>query len=201
MIQRSALIIGSLFLPLNDIAEYGISMQLVSVIAGISGIYISTFQPKIAQYRIRNNVSAIRKLYLKGTGILVLTYLVCGGALVVLGDLALELIGSQTSLLPESLIILALVTSLIENNKMMAGNIILSKNEVPFFKASLISGGVIILLLYSVMNFYNGGLLALIIIPLLVDLSYQAWKWPLVVFRDLHVSFRITGKRKTGEPG
>lgn len=196
MIQRSALIIGSLYLPLNDIAEYGITMQLVTVIAGLSGIYISTFQPKIAQYRIRSNISAIRKLYLKGIGILLLTYLVCGGALVLLGDLAIELIGSQTSLLPESLIILALVTSLIENNKMMAGNIILTKNEVPFYKASLISGGVIILLLYSVMNFFSGGLLALIIIPLIVDLAYQAWKWPLVVFRDLHVSLRIAGQEK-----
>jgi O-antigen/teichoic acid export membrane protein len=201
MIQRSALIIGSLFLPLKDIAEYGISMQLVTVIAGISGIYISTFQPKIAEYRIRSKVSAIRKLFLKGTAILLLTYFVCGGALVLLGDLALELIGSQTALLPESLLILALVTSLIENNKMMAGNIILTKNEVPFFKASLISGGVIILLLYSVMNFFKGGLLALIIIPLIVDLAYQAWKWPLVVFRDLQVSVSTRRKGKTSGPG
>ena len=42
MVQRSAIIIGSLYLSLEEIASYGITMQLIGVIAGLAGIYTIT---------------------------------------------------------------------------------------------------------------------------------------------------------------
>jgi O-antigen/teichoic acid export membrane protein len=196
LVQWSAIIIGSLYLPLGEIASYGITMQLITAISGISGIYISTYQPQIAQLRVMNNTGDIKKLYLENQRILILTFLICGAGLLVLGDRVLEFIDSQTELLSFPLIFLALITSLIEKNLSIAGSIILTKNIVPFFKSSLISGGAIVIGLLLCLNFTNGGLLVLIVVPLVVDIAYQAWKWPVEVRKDLGIPINIFSRSK-----
>jgi O-antigen/teichoic acid export membrane protein len=188
MVQRSAIIIGSLYLSLEEIASYGITIQLLSIIAGLAGIYTSTYQPKIAQFRIENNNTAIKMLYLKGQIVLLFTYIAGGMVLLILGEWGLKLIGSQTQLMKSTILFIALFVSLEETNLSIAGSILLTKNEVPFFKASLISGFVIILGLVVGFNFMNLGLIGLVLIPLIVDLTYQAWKWPFEVIKDLKLS-------------
>lgn len=187
MVQKSAIIIGSLYLPLKDIASYGITMQLIAVIAGLGGIYTATFQPKISQMRVLQNIHSIKVIYLKGQFVLLITYFIGGLGLLILGKWALDFIGSQTQLLPSLIIFLALIMSFVESNLSIAGSIILTKNEVPFFKASLISGAFIILGLLLLFKYSNWGIIIMIVVPLIVDLSYQAWKWPLDVLKDLNI--------------
>jgi O-antigen/teichoic acid export membrane protein len=195
MVQRSSIVIGSLYLSLEDIASYGITMQIIAIISGISGIYIATYQPKIAQLRVLNNVPAIKDLYLKGQVILFATFVFFGTGLVLLGDWALRIIGSQTLLMNNHLLVLAIIISLLETNLSTAGNILLTRNTVPFLKASLISGGVIITGLLLGFRFAHGSLLILLVVPLIVDVAYQAWKWPLEVIKDLNIAIRLTRKQ------
>ena len=191
MVQRSAIIIGSLYLSLKDIASYGITMQLISVIAGLAGIYTATYQPRIVHLRTSQNIPEIKQLYLKGQIILLLTYFAGGLCLFILGGWGLNFIGSQTKLITGFLLFLALFTSLLETNLSVAATILVSKNDVPFFKASIISGVAIVLGMLLFFKFTNGGLLIMIGIPLLIDIAYQAWKWPLDVMRDLKISSKF----------
>jgi O-antigen/teichoic acid export membrane protein len=190
MVQRSAIIIGSLYLSLKQIASYGITVQLLSVIAGLAGIYTATYQPKIAQLRITNNNTEIKEIYLKGQIVLLFTYLAGGLVLLIAGEWALKLIGSQTQLISPLLILAAIVVYFLESNHSIAGNILLSKNEVPFFKASLLSGGSTILLLLLLFNLKNSGLWVMIAAPGLVQGVYQNWKWPLEVAKELRITFK-----------
>ncbi len=75
-------------------------------------------------------------------------------------------------------------------NHASAGGILLTKNEVPFFKPSIISGVATALLMYIFLGWTNIGLLSLFLAPGLVDIAYQSWKWPYEVIKDLKVSFR-----------
>ena len=190
MVQRSAIIIGSLYLSLEEIASYGISMQIIYVIAGLAGIYTATFQPKIVQLRVENNNTAIKELYLKGQVVLLLTYIAGGMGLLILGEWTLHFIGSQTQLLPFSILLLALLVSLVEINLSIAGGILLTKNEVPFYKASLLSGFSIVSGLLLAFHFSGLGLLCLVLVPLIVDLFYQAWKWPWEVIKELNITIK-----------
>jgi hypothetical protein len=83
--------------------------------------------------------------------------------------------------------ILLLLLAFIENNIIMASNIILSKNDVPFYKASLISGFVIVLFLFLSFQCTQFGILSMVIVPLVVDILYQGWKWPLEVAKDFDI--------------
>jgi len=83
---------------------------------------------------------------------------------------------------------MALILSLEQTNLILAGNILLTKNEVPFYKSSLISGVLIIIGLLIYFNFYKINLWGMILVPLFIDIIYQAWKWPLEVKKDLNIN-------------
>jgi O-antigen/teichoic acid export membrane protein len=194
IVQRSAIIIGSLYLSLEEIASYGITMQLIYVIAGLAGIYTATYKPKIVQLRVENNNTAIKELYLKGQIILFITFICGGTTLMLLGERALKFIGSQTQIMPQLFILVAIIVSFLESNHSIAGEILLSKNVVPFFKASLLSGGVTVLLLLLFFQFTNFSLWALIVAPGLAQGVYQNWKWPVVVINELKIKQRDVSK-------
>lgn len=185
MVQKSALFIGSLYLSLKEIASYGISMQLIAVMASLAGIYTATFIPKIVHLRVNNNNEEIKYIYLKGKIILVITFIGGGFFILLFGNWVLNFLGSRTELMPTYLLFMAVVLSYVESNQSMAGSILLTKNEVPFFKASLLSGLFTILGLFLSFRYFKLGYMSIVLIPLLVTISYQAWKWPLEVRKDL----------------
>lgn len=190
LIQRSAVFIGSLYLPLKDIASYGITRQVLDILAGLAPIYITTFIPLIVKCRVEGNKEKIKELYIKGTFISIILFFT--GALIVyfFGDTGLKMIRSETVLIPGSLFIVAMLVSFLEMNHASAGGILLTKNEVPFFKPSIISGMATALLMYIFLGWTNIGLLSLFLAPGLVDIAYQSWKWPYEVFKDLKLSFK-----------
>lgn len=187
VIQRSSIVIGSLFLSLEQIASYGISLQLVSIIANLSTTYLATYVPKIVQLRVANDSDAIKQVYLKGCMVMLATYLLGGTVLLLAGEWALHLIGSKTQLMAPVLVFTALVISFLESNHGMAGLILLTRNEVPFFKASLAAGALTILLILSFFHFTNMGILAMVIAPGIAQL-YNNWKWPYELVKQLSLS-------------
>jgi O-antigen/teichoic acid export membrane protein len=189
LVQRSALIIGSLYLTLEEIASYGITIQIVNLIGGLASVYTLTYQAKIVHLRVLGNIEGIKKIYIKGQYILLATFFAGGISLLVAGDWILDLINSKTKLLPPSLTLLALFLSLEQTNLSVAGNILSTKNIVPFFKASILSGFVIITGLLICFESFNAGITAMLLIPLITDFAYQSWKWPYDVIKDLKIAY------------
>jgi len=184
--QRSTIIIGSLYLTLEEIASFSITIQLIAIIATMARIYISTHQPKIAQLRVSNNILKIKALYLKGVFQFFIMFIFGGLFLILLGNYTLNLIDSKTILLSTSLTLAALIIYLLENNYNIAIMILLSNNKVPFFRASLLSGVATVLLLLIMFNFTTYGLWSLIIAPGIAAL-YNDWKWPFELIKQLKI--------------
>jgi len=178
-------VIGSLYLPLEIIATYGITMQLIGVLSRVAIVYFDSYQPKVVQYRVQNNNSAIKNIYIKSCLVLLFIYITGGSCLLLLGSWALNIIGSKTPLLPNLCILAALLVSLLETNHGMAGSILLTKNQVPFFKASIIFGSVTVILLFIFLQFFNMGVWALVLAGGLAQVVYNNWKWPLEAAKEL----------------
>ena len=187
LVSRSAILIGALYLSLDNIASYGTTIQIITIIAGIAGVYLFTYLPQIAQYRITNNIAAIRKIYLQGCGMMLLTFIIFGLALLFWGNWAFELIHSKTPLLSRPFIAVALLIYLLETNHGFAGNILVTKNEVPFFKAALFAGSVTLLLLFLFFQFTHLGIWTMILAQGIAQGIYQNWKWPMVVAKELNI--------------
>jgi Na+-driven multidrug efflux pump len=186
---RSAIIIGPLYLSLDVMASYGITGQIISFISSVSSVYFSTYQPKLSQYRVQNETNKIMLSYLKSCLFLFCTFISAGMILFFLGDWILQQIGSLTYLLPKSCITVMLLFSLLNANHSIAGNTIMTKNEVPFFSALMLAGCLTIVLLLFLLGYTSLGVWSMILALGIANL-YNNWKWPYEVCTQLHILSR-----------
>jgi hypothetical protein len=67
---------------------------------------------------------------------------------------------------------------------------LLTKNEVPFAKASILSGLASVALLFVFLKFTTIGIWGMVLAPGIAQIVYQNWKWPYMVIKDLDIKFR-----------
>jgi len=188
--SKVSVIVGALYLALNDIASYGITVQIISVMASLAGVYYSTYMPKIAQFHVQENRDSVKKIYLKSFEVMLLTYITGGSLLVLFGNPALQLIKSNTQLLPAFPIAVLLLINLLATNHTIAGQIIMQQNKIPFFKADIITGGATLLLLFLFLQFTDMRIWGMILAPGIACACYSNWKWPWVIIKEYHIEFR-----------
>ncbi len=187
LVTRVSLFIGALYLSLDIIASYGITIQIITVISSFATAYFATYQPQIVQYRTYGNIEKIRQIYLRSCKIIFSVFAVFGLILIFFGNDILLILRSQTMLLPKSFTSVALLIYLLEANHATAGNLLLTKNEVPFFKASLVAGGITLILLFVFLKTTILGVWGLILAQGIAQVIYQNWKWPLEAFKDINI--------------
>ena len=93
-----------------------------------------------------------------------------------------------------------LIFSLLESNHGIAGGILLSKNTVPFYKASLLAGVLTVVFIFLFSYFTSLGFWGIILGPGIAQF-YQNWKWPHELSKDLNLKrqmyFRVMKSWKT----
>lgn len=185
MVNQSALLIGSAWLSLEDIACYGITMQVMTILGRCATVAYQTYIPKIAQCRAEKDVTGLGRYYRYSTCSLVAIYVVGGLAWLLLGPMALGWIGSETRFVGSMMLAVMLIISLLEQNHAMAAGFIMADNKIPFFIPSLLSGAGTVVLLLLFLGLLNWGIWGLILAPGIAQLCYQNWKWPSVIIREL----------------
>lgn len=188
MVTKSVIFIGSLYISLSEIASFGISKQVVDVIASVGAIWFSTFYPKLIQQRVSNGIAEIKRVYVESKFFLLVVFITGGITLMISGDLVLDMIGSKTGLINGYALMVLIVISFLEANHSMSGSLLMTKNEVPFFKASILSGiGTVTILIFYYGVLSLQGIWGLLIAQGLPQLVYQNWKWPLTVYNELNI--------------
>ncbi len=186
LITRSAILLGSTYLPLTTIASYGISLQVTDILARCALVFFQSYTPRLAQYRAEKNKPALWKIYKQSVLLYVGIFAVGGVAFVLLGDWALEIIKSDTDFLSRCPLIVLLVVQFLENNHVLAAGFLAADNRIPFFIPSLLSGLATIVLMWIFLSQTNLGIWGLILAPGIAQLAYQNWKWPYEVIKDLN---------------
>ena len=111
-VTKSALLIGSAFLTLEETACYGITLHIIDILARCSTVYYQYITPKIAQGRANKDMGALRRYFIYSIGILVGTFIVGGLVIATLGNWGLNLIGSETQFLPTTMLCIMLIINL-----------------------------------------------------------------------------------------
>lgn len=55
-VQKGNLLFISMFLPLETVASYGLTVNLINILSGVSPLYLGTHIPEIYKDRIDNNL-------------------------------------------------------------------------------------------------------------------------------------------------
>ena len=184
-VNKSAVLIGSAFLTLEEVACYGITMQVMDILARCATVFYQSYLPKLAQCRAENNLQGLRRYYLLCTGSLLAVYIIGGIVWMLAGDWALDLIHSQTHFVPAMMLCVMLLISALEHNHAVSAGFIMADNKIPFFIPSLVSGAATIILLFVFLNPLQMGIWGLILAPGIAQLAYQNWKWPSVIIKEL----------------
>ena len=184
-VNKSAILIGSAFLTLEEVACYGITLQVMDILARCASVFYQSYLPKLAQCRAENNLLQLKRYYILCTGSLWTVFIIGGLAWIGFGEWALGLFNSQTHFVPIGMLCVMLLISALEHNHAVSAGFIMADNKIPFFIPSLLSGGATVLLLFIFLYFFNLGIWGLILAPGIAQLAYQNWRWPLMVIKEL----------------
>ena len=187
LINKSSVLLGSAFLTLEQVACYGITLQVMDVLARCGAVVYQSYTPKLAQCRVEKDLKQLKKYYQYSILSNLLMYIVGGIIWVISGNWALGLIGSETQFVPTSLLCVMLVVSFLEHNHAISAGFIMADNKIPFFLPSLVSGAATVVLLWAFLSPLQLGFWGMILAPGIAQLAYQNWKWPSVIIKELYV--------------
>jgi O-antigen/teichoic acid export membrane protein len=182
---RLSTFVGPLYIPLSDMASFGITLQLLSVVSSLASLYTNVYLPKVFQWRVENNLAQVRKTFYLSC-LLVFAAFFSGGLVIgFLGNWILGLLGSQTQLLSGALLVFLVLHYYLETNMVNATEYLLAKNEVPFYKRYVVSGCITVGLLFFFVGYCQWGLWGIIAAPMISQSVLQYWKWPYEAYREL----------------
>ena len=181
-------LITPFYLSLSEIGELDVSRKVISLIVNIGFAWFLTFYAKIAQYHVQEDVAGVKRLYIKGKLALIAVFAVAGSGLLFFGSDFLRLIKSNTPLLCNGYLLIMLVFSFLEANQSMANHVFITKNQVPFYKADLISGFFSFVALMVMLYLTSWGVLNFILASGLIMCAYLNWKIPVAASKELKMT-------------
>ena len=186
LILRANTLLASIYLGLATTATYALTLQVFSVLQSVSIVVFNVQLPKLAQYRVTNQRKALKQTMELG--------FVCALGLFTFGTLLLlwvgtpliRAIGGRTELLSGPLLALTGLMILLELSHSLAAGVIVTANQVPFVKPALLSGGAIVLSSWLGLKYAGFGVAWLIGVQFIVQLAYNNWKWPWMIYREFY---------------
>lgn len=188
LINKSSLFLAGLYLSLADIASFGLMLQTYGIVLSLSSNVFNVFQPKIALARVKNDKELIMDLFSKSMSIFYSLFIIGALAIIYLGPFILKIIHSNISLPSKHFLLVYSITLLLEHNHSFFSTLIATGNKVPFVKSALISGIAILLGIVLWFQVFGANYWAMIIVPGIVQLSYNNWKWPLDIFKEFNTN-------------
>lgn len=175
-ISDAQLIAGFLFT--SRIISFLKTISQTPFYSNIPTIYGLAAQKKLNELRIKSSQYIFLGLFI----------FICGSIVIIFaGDWTLQLIHSNTRFLGTNLLILMCLTVFLDLHSCMHASIYTSTNHVPFLIPALISGIVIVALGFNVLPLY--GLLGILMVRFLVELSFDNWYTVFMSLRLLNWPF------------
>lgn len=188
-INKLGMFIAGLFLSLQEIASYGLMIQLFSIISSTAMTFNSACQPQYTSYRTSGLKDALLKKFSLSMNIFYILYTLAIVILIVFGQDILRIIKSNTSLPNTKIMIIYAIVILLENNHSAFATLIITGNKVPFVESSLLSGFAICILSFISLKYTVLGILGLVCVQGFCQAVYSNWKWPYVVCKEYGITF------------
>ncbi|MDQ6911495.1 MAG: hypothetical protein M3128_01305 [Verrucomicrobiota bacterium] len=176
MILQASTLICSAFLDLRTTASYGLSLQAVTLLVGLSSIWVIAKMPTIYHLRAQGSLAQIARIFRQRISLALVTFVVGAIVLLSLGQNLLHHLHAQTLLLPRALLALLLIIQLLEMHHGLYGELVYSENVNPFVRPALISGATIVIL--SLVFAPRFGLWGMLLATGAVQLCFNNW-WPV----------------------
>ena len=181
-------ILAPIFISLEIMGRYGLSWQVISIVASLSSITFTTYTMRMGNYLVSNKTKELKETFSITVSIFLVLYFT--GSLITLsfGKNVLSFFGSNTELLPRFQLILVVIFGFIIQINQKATNIISLSNNQNYVKSLMVSSG-LIAVINMVLLLFGFGITEVLISGILIHSSYNLWKWTLESMRLCGVKF------------
>lgn len=186
VLSQSTTLISSAYLGVAVTGEYGLCLQLLNVINGLSQIQYQTNLPQLTQARLVDDHSFCKKTFSKSMVSFWVCFLSGCGAVLIFGNWGLTLIGSQTAISIPIFIIMTLF-SFGETNYSLHASYISLSNKLPFVRSLIITSVIVVIFSFASIAL-RFGIIGLLCIRLFVGACYIYWKWPNEAKKQLGIT-------------
>lgn len=186
LILRANTLLSSAYLGLATTASYALTLQVFSVLQNVSTVAFNVQQPMLARYRVSNQRKKLLKTIEFGLGSALGVFIIGAVMLLWLGKPLINIIGGKTGFLPVQLLAWIGLMMLLELSHSLAAGVIVTGNQVPFVGPALLSGVTVVLLSWVGLKYYGFGVMWIVGVQFVVQLAYNNWKWPWVVYQEFY---------------
>ncbi|EKN4704102.1 hypothetical protein ABF220_001785 [Yersinia ruckeri] len=183
LINRTTSLIVGLVCPIIIAGQFVLSMQIFFALMSVSNILLSIKIPDISRLVAKNANKEMRKLILEVFIFSTIVYFIGFFGFILLSTFILPSLHINISFLPVKYLFILGVIYFFEMNHTICATIITTRNHVPFLLSSLVSGGGIVILSVVFTFHYEYGVIGLILAQGGVQLMYNNWKWPIVMYK------------------
>ncbi|HHJ4522446.1 TPA: O-unit flippase-like protein [Citrobacter freundii] len=183
-INRAPIIIAGIAFSLNIAGAFTLTMQIFLAIISVSNVYLAVKIPILSQLIIKNEKVEVKKMVMKIIVVSVALYLLGVIIFVFSSDMIISLTGSKVGFLETKYILLLGVILLLDLNHNICASILTAGNKIPFVIPVIISGALISISGWLFADVFNMGVIGLIAAQGIVQLSYNNWRWPVMVYSE-----------------
>ena len=188
--MQLGLFYSGLFLSLQDVAAYGLLLQLVTLIVTISTVPLQISLPYISSLRVKiGGEKSAFEVFKQSLGFFYILYFLGALFLIFIVPLFLDLIHSNTNLPSLFIICLFLFFKYLEAQHCNCSMFLCTKNIIYDFESAVVIAFLNIIGLFLVLKFTSLGILGVVLVQGLVGLFYPNWKWPVVLCKENNINF------------
>jgi len=173
----NTLIAGAAF-GLGASGQYGFSLQLASIAAGMAGVWTAVKWPAIGKAQITRDYPVMRRLLWSRVWLQCLTYLAIAAGVVFVLPTMLEWLRPDKSLLPTPWLALLMLAGFLEMHFSFWGTLISMENRTPFVWPIVITNVASFLLVLVLLKFTRLGFGAFVLAPFVAGCCCNYWRWP-----------------------
>lgn len=189
MLNQATTVISSLFLTLYETGIFSFSMQMVTAIATISMSLFTTYQPMMQSAYVSKNKTVLKKCMSLGWFSFIVIYVVGIICLLTFGIPIISIIKPSFEVNYNVLLLAGLYQFVLKYRNCCTSYI--SATNRLIYTNGFVTSVVICLLVSCVFEFYfKLGMYGLLYAQLLSQIVYNAWKWPILVHRELNLNVR-----------
>ncbi len=190
LIRQSGIFLAGIYLSLKDVANLGISTQLVAIAGAFASLMFNTYIPRFNYLRIINDKRKLINEFSKTLLLFYVLFFFAASILILAGNYILnDILGSEVHLIGTVLLIFYCVAYFLQSNYSFFASLIVTENKVPFVKSNLITGALVLIFTFLTLSFLNWGIFGIIISQLVAELLYNSWKWPHYICKDFRINY------------
>ncbi len=168
---------------LRATAEYGLSLQIINIAAGMSMVWTSVKWPQVGQLRSRQDTPGLRKLLWPRVWLLLGTFVILCALAIVIGPPLLKLLGTDKRMLPAGLLVIAAIYSMLDVHFVFWSTLLAIENRIPTLWTTVATN--VTSLALGITLSTTIGVSGLMVAPLISGVVFIYWYWPAAGARSL----------------